>query len=133
MGTDDEAEGDIYGKSKDKLSTRLQSGMNLQICFVNEPVDGSDLEEDSPRILAAEENLRKESHVTNRFGRVTGSSRLSGPGIRLSRESSSTSSTSPKVQISCPLNGKCPLCPPLPVTTSVCLNPTSHPLYSPVY
>ena len=97
MGTDDEAEGDIYGKSKDKLSTRLQSGMNLQICFVNEPVDGSDLEEDSPRILAAEESARPESHVTNRFGRVTGSSRLGGPGIRLSRESSSSSSTSQKV------------------------------------
>ncbi|XP_038050435.1 uncharacterized protein LOC119723710 isoform X2 [Patiria miniata] len=96
MGTDDEAEGDIYGKSKDKLSTRLQSGMNLQICFVNEPVDGSDLEEDSPRILAAEENLRKESHVANRFGRVTGASRLGGAGIRLSRESSNTSATSPK-------------------------------------
>ena len=96
MGTDDEAEGDIYGKSKDKLSTRLQSGMNLQICFVNEPADGSDLEEDSPRILAAEENTRKEGHITNRFGRVTGgsSSRLGGPGIRLSRESSNTSATS---------------------------------------
>ena len=94
MGTDDEAEGDIYGKSKDKLSTRLQSGMNLQICFVNEPADGSDLEEDSPRILAAEEGTRKESHITNRFGRVTGATRLGGAGIRLSRESSNSSATS---------------------------------------
>ncbi|XP_072033868.1 uncharacterized protein [Amphiura filiformis] len=48
MGTDDEAEGDIYGKGKDTLSRRLQSGMNLQICFVNEPLEGSgsDIEDD---------------------------------------------------------------------------------------
>ncbi|XP_022093890.1 uncharacterized protein LOC110981038 isoform X3 [Acanthaster planci] len=104
MGTDDEAEGDIYGKGKDKLSARLQSGMNLQICFVNEPADGSsDLEEDSPRILAAEaepeiEKSRKGAlHVTSRFGRVAGAGRLGGgPGIRLSRESSNTSTSSAK-------------------------------------
>lgn len=46
MGEED-IEGDIYGKGRDKLSSRLQSGMNLQICFVNDSVDGSDAEEDS--------------------------------------------------------------------------------------
>lgn len=45
MGEED-IEGDIYGKGRDKLSNRLQSGMNLQICFVNDSVDGSDAEED---------------------------------------------------------------------------------------
>ncbi|XP_063967044.1 dentin sialophosphoprotein-like [Lytechinus pictus] len=42
MGADEEAEGDIYGKGRDKLSARLQGGMNLQICFVNENLDSDD-------------------------------------------------------------------------------------------
>ncbi|XP_070539372.1 IQCJ-SCHIP1 readthrough transcript protein-like isoform X2 [Ptychodera flava] len=51
-GEDDEIEGDIYGKGKDKLSTRLQGGMNLQICFVNDSLSDSEVNEedgDSPR------------------------------------------------------------------------------------
>ncbi|XP_071951323.1 uncharacterized protein [Antedon mediterranea] len=43
--SEEDAEGDIYGKGRDKLSARLQSGMNLQICFMNDP--SSDDDEDT--------------------------------------------------------------------------------------
>ncbi|XP_033117171.1 uncharacterized protein LOC117117096 isoform X1 [Anneissia japonica] len=40
--SEEDAEGDIYGKGRDKLSARLQSGMNLQICFMNDPLSDDD-------------------------------------------------------------------------------------------
>ncbi|XP_072180631.1 uncharacterized protein [Diadema setosum] len=52
MGADEEAEGDIYGKGRDKLSARLQGGMNLQICFVNENLEESDEDEGSKAAAA---------------------------------------------------------------------------------
>ena len=86
MGTDDEAEGDIYGKGKDTLSRRLQSGMNLQICFVNEPVEGSgsDLEDDGQA---------KEYHGSYHHDFSSGGVRSRSTGA-LSRECSNNSTSS---------------------------------------
>lgn len=103
MGTDDEAEGDIYGKGKDTLSRRLQSGMNLQICFVNEPAEGSgsDFEDDGVGATGHTGQQAREYHGVAGMGSYRHDQHdFSSGGVRslstgaLSRACSNTSSSS---------------------------------------
>nr|XP_006811401.1 PREDICTED: SUN domain-containing protein 2-like [Saccoglossus kowalevskii] len=59
-GDDDDIEGDIYGKGKEKLSSRLQSGMNLQICFVNDSLSDSE-NNDEDDIVESPKPITKET------------------------------------------------------------------------
>ncbi len=98
MGTDDEAEGDIYGKGKDTLSRRLQSGMNLQICFVNEPVEGSgsDMEDDGHQ-ASKEYHGSYHSHYSG-FTSAAVRSKSTGALSRECSNNSTSSGASQKVQ-----------------------------------
>eukprot|EP00057_Strongylocentrotus_purpuratus_P025755 XP_011680229.1 PREDICTED: uncharacterized protein DDB_G0283697 isoform X4 [Strongylocentrotus purpuratus] len=87
MGADEEAEGDIYGKGRDKLSARLQGGMNLQICFVNENLDSDD-DEGSKVVALPSSSTIPGPIVGNRDSRYLFSRECSA--------SSTSSSASPK-------------------------------------
>lgn len=92
MGGDEEAEGDIYGKGRDKLSARLQGGMNLQICFVNENLDSDD-DEGSKVVAMPSSSTIPGPIVGNRDSRYLFSRECSA--------SSTSSSASPKVHALC--------------------------------